>query len=93
MASSITASVVRVALITLGLLIVPLLGNQFVDGWNWSPSDFAVMGTMLFITGLALTAIWQKAGKYRIAGMAVVVFLFMWLWAELAVGVLTNWGS
>jgi hypothetical protein len=93
MASGITTSIVRVALITAGLLAIPLLGNQFVDGWNWSPTDFAVMGAMVFIAGLMLEAVFKKAGTYRILAAAAIVVVFVWLWAELAVGVFTNWGS
>lgn len=93
MTSSISTSVVRVALSTLGLLCIPLLGNQFVDGWDWSPSDFVVMGTMIFITGMLLDRVLSGGSKNRLLIAGVIVFLFLWLWAELAVGVFTNWGS
>jgi hypothetical protein len=74
-------------------LVIPLLGNQFVEGWNWSPSDFVVMGAIVFITGVMLDVGWRKAGRHRLIAVATIVVLFLWLWAELSVGVFTNWGS
>jgi hypothetical protein len=37
--------------------------------------------------------VFKKAGTYRILAAAAIVVVFVWLWAELAVGVFTNWGS
>src|SRR4051794_7854678 len=36
---------VRPVLVTGLILVIPLLGNRFVDGWNWSPGGFVVLGT------------------------------------------------
>jgi uncharacterized membrane protein len=51
------------------------------------------MGTLLFITGLGLDLVMRKAGKYKVAAVIGIVVLFLWIWAELAVGVFTNIGS
>lgn len=68
--------IARVALIVATLLVIPLLGNQFVEGWNWSPSDFVVMGAIVFITGVMLDVGWRKAGKHRLIAVATIVVLF-----------------
>lgn len=96
-------SVARVALGVALILLIPFLLMQFGIGLydpgsgfetlNWSAFDFIVMGALLFVAGLLLDFIVRKAGKYRIPGIIAVVLLFLWLWAELAVGVFTNWGS
>jgi hypothetical protein len=75
------------------VLLIPLVTMQFAEGVNWTGSDFVVAGVVLFVTGLLLDVAWRKGGKYRIPGVLVIGFLFLWLWAELAVGVFTNWGS
>ncbi len=85
------------------ILLVPLIAMQFefsdidpgggAGGVNWTLSDFVVMGALLFITGCMLELAWRKTGKYRVIAMAGIAFAFLWLWAELAVGVFTNWGS
>lgn len=86
-------SFARVVLAVAAILIVPLLGNQFVEGWNWSFSDFVLMGAMLFVAGMALDLIVRSKNKYRVVGAVTVVVLFLWLWVELAVGLFTTWGS
>ena len=93
MTLSFTQRIIRIAGVAALILVVPLLGTQFVDGWNWSLSDFVVAGVVLFIFGVALDTVWRKAGTYRLLAACVVVVLFLWLWVELAVGLFTNWGS
>lgn len=78
--------VALVAIGTAALLLVPVMGN-----WPWTSSDFFIAGTLIFVTGLLVTLVLQKGGKYRIIAAVGILFLFVWLWAELAVGVFTNW--
>ncbi len=86
-------NIVRILLATIGILLIPFFAMQFDTGVNWSRSDFVIMGTILFVTGLLLDLVWRKAGKNRVLAAGVVIFLFLWLWVELAVGLFTNWGS
>jgi hypothetical protein len=95
--------ILRPALGTAALLLIPFLLMQFqvqvadpgsgIGGVNWTLSDFVVAGVLLFTTGLLLEAAWRSAGKYRALAIGGIIFLFLWLWAELAVGLFTNWGS
>jgi hypothetical protein len=90
--------IARIALGTVLVLLVPLvftLLGSGVDGQgvHWTLSDFIIMGALIFIAGLAIDLILRKAGKYRVYAGIAIVFLFLWLWTELAVGVFTNWGS
>ena len=73
---------------TAALLLIPVLGS-----WPWTLSDFVIAGALIFVAGLLLGLVLRTSGKYRIAGAIGIVLLFVWLWAELAVGVFTNWGS
>lgn len=98
-----TKHIVRPALGALGILLVPFMLMQFgvmlydpgsgYETLNWTLSDFVVMGVMLFVAGLLLELAFAKAGKGRFIAAGVILFLFLWLWAELAVGIFTNWGS
>lgn len=36
------------AIITVLLLLIPLLGNYFVEDWHWRPGGFALVGALLF---------------------------------------------
>jgi hypothetical protein len=86
-------SISIIGLVTAALLSVPLIAMQFTAEVDWSPSDFIIMGTLIFLTGLGIDFAWRKVGKYKALAVAVIIFLFLWIWAEFAVGVFTNWGS
>ncbi len=78
---------------TVALLLVPLIAMQFTNEVNWTGRDFAAMGVLILVSGFLLDLAWRKAGKYRVGALIAVVALFFYLWAELAVGIFTNWGS
>lgn len=69
-------------------LIIPILGQLFVDGWNWGPGDFLFAWVFFNILGLSYTFVTNKithnVGKI-VAGVAVVIF-FAFIWAMLATG-------
>jgi hypothetical protein len=83
-----------IALATGLLLLIPLVAMQFSSGVNWTAFDFVVMGALLFFTGsLFVLAARRLERKYWLAVGFVVGLAFLYLWAELAVGIFTNWGS
>ena len=83
-----------IALATGSILSIPLIAMQFTSEVDWTLGDFIVMGTLLFGTGslFVLTARMIDK-KHRAAAGIVFAVALLWLWAELAVGVFTNWGS
>jgi hypothetical protein len=80
----------RPACVTATVLLIPLLGNQFVDGWNWSIGDFIFASVLLFGSALAYELIARKSGHwaYRTAIGITVVTAFLLVWVNLAVGVI-----
>src|SRR5262245_45520194 len=70
------------ALITALLLVIPLLGNHFVDGWNWPPGAFVVLGALIFSIGFTYEVVTRNrdAAAYRAAvGIAFAAgFLLVW---------------
>ena len=83
-----------VAVATACILLLPLTAMNFTSEVNWDVMDFIVMGAMLLITGATIAIASQKLTRkhFRVISILVVI-AFLWLWAELAVGVFTNWGS
>ena len=83
------------AIIVALILLVPLVAMQFTDEVVWTRSDFVVAGVLLFGSVLVYELATRNMGnaKKRVAVGIVVVAVLLWLWAELAVGVFTNWGS
>ena len=82
--------IIRIALVTAFILLLPLLAMQFTAEVNWSWSDFVVAGTLLFGSGLTYERIARKAGNtaYRLAvGMAMAAALLL-VWINLAVGII-----
>ena len=73
-------SVVRVALVTAVILLVPLLTMLFSDGEGWSVGDFVFAAVLLGGTGLLLEMAARKPRSiiFRIAaagiGVAAIVF-------------------
>jgi predicted cobalt transporter CbtA len=98
-------NILRVAVVTGIILLLPFLAMQFnwqvadpgngTDGVNWTLSDFIVMGTLLMSVGLTYELIIKRVANSRRRRLWTVALAlgFLWLWAELAVGVFTNWGS
>ena len=79
----------RIVLGLQSLLLLPFIAMQFTAEVNWTGGDFLVMGLILAVVGLLIEGILRlfKQRRKRIVLGAVVVVLFLLLWAELAVGI------
>lgn len=86
-------SISRVLVGTALILAIPLIAMQFTREVNWTLSDFVIMGILLFGTGLLLDYVTRMGGKNKVLLGAAVVLGFLYIWAELAVGIFTNFGS
>jgi hypothetical protein len=82
--------VIRVAMGTGLILLIPLLGNLFVEGWNWGLFDFIVCGALVFGTGVAYQFVARKVGTiwYRAAAALALVATFLLTWVNLAVEII-----
>lgn len=84
----------RVA-ITAGVLFsIPLVAMLFTGEVNWGPADFVAWGLLLFVASSAFLLVTKQLPRSRwwVAGTVIAV-IFVYIWAELAVGVFTNLGS
>jgi hypothetical protein len=86
---SVKKSIVRIILLTACILLVPLVAMQFSDEVNWSPSDFVIAGALLVGTGLVFEFVVRKITnpRRRLIFGIVLVFFFLLIWADLAVGI------
>jgi hypothetical protein len=77
------------------ILLIPLAAMQFTTEVNWDSTDFIVMGTLLFGSGsiFVFTARKVQDTTRRVVLGVVVLAAVLYLWAELAVGIFTHWGS
>ncbi|ASG66654.1 hypothetical protein CEW91_11130 [Idiomarina piscisalsi] len=83
-----------VLLTTCGLLFIPLVAMQFSNDVQWALSGFVIMGALLLVVGSSLILLARKLSKKQFRHAAIVVLLgFIYVWAELAVGVFFSFGS
>lgn len=83
-----------IAVATIALLLIPLIAMSFTTEVNWSPLDFILMGILIFGFSSAFVLVARKVSERR-RMLVGLLFLaaFMYVWAELAVGVFTNLGN
>ena len=83
-------SILRVALATAILLLVPLVAMKFTDEVNWTGMDFAVAGALLFGAGCAFVSLARRTGDIasRLAAVTAVLAGLMLIWVNLAVGII-----
>ncbi|MEE2527240.1 hypothetical protein V0U79_12780 [Hyphobacterium sp. HN65] len=77
-------------LMPFALLAIPAIVMQFTAEVAWGPEDFLVMGFLLLaLTALIDVIVSRLAGRRaRLIGIAIVLVVFLLVWAELAVGIL-----
>lgn len=69
-------------------LIVPILGQLFVDGWNWGPGDFLFAWVFFNLLGFSCTFVMNKISHKQgktVAGV-LVFMIFACIWIMLATG-------
>ena len=89
---TLSKSLLRIAIATALVLLIPLVLMQLNKEVVWTISDFVIGGALLFGTGLAyvLVARMGSNGSYRLgAGVAVAAGLLL-IWGNLAVGIIGN---
>lgn len=71
------------------LMITAFFGNLFVEGWNWSPFDFAIAAVLLFGTAFFINLV-IKSKKPLLTKLMIcfiILLLLALVWTELAVGI------
>jgi hypothetical protein len=67
-------------------LIIPLLGNQFIEGWNWSWNDFVFAWVFWVIMATTILFLTRRATKYKVVIGTIVFLFFAAIWVMLATG-------
>ena len=74
------------------LLLLPFFFSFISKEVNWSSSDYLLMGIMLLFLSIGIEIVMRfaKDAKKRLLLMMAVIFTFLLLWAELAVGIFNS---
>ncbi len=72
------------AVVTALFLLLPLLGNFFVDGWNWSLGGFVRFGALVFGLGLTYQLVTRNMDTiaYRAALVVALAAAFFVFWGN-----------
>ncbi len=89
--------ILRILAVVAAILLIPLIltirdGGVEDVGWNWTASDFVLMGGLLFVTGLAIEFVLahMKRPMHRILAVSLIILAFLAVWTELAVGAVSQ---
>lgn len=83
-----------IAAATVVLLLLPVIAMQLSNDVNWSGADFILMGILLFGSASSFVLLARQIPAAKRLWLALVVAgVFLYCWAELAVGVFFNLGS
>ena len=71
------------------LLAAAFFAGLFAEGWNWTPSDFAIAAALLFGAAffINLAAVSQKPFFTKLMICLSVTLVLVLVWLELAVGI------
>ncbi|GAA4279708.1 hypothetical protein [Gaetbulibacter aestuarii] len=71
------------------LLAIPFIAMQFTPEVAWTASDFLIAGVFLFVLVSLAEVILRKVTlkKYRYLLLVILLFTFLLIWLELAVGI------
>ena len=71
------------------LLSLPALAMQVNDEVNWGSEDFLAGGILFGLLGLGFELVARSGGSWqrRVAIGGMLVFVFLFVWAEMAVGI------
>ena len=85
-------NIIRMAIATFLILLIPFLAMQFTDDVDWSVFDFVSFGALLFGSGLMYELITRKSGNkaYRAAVGVALAAVFFLVWINGAVGIIGN---
>ncbi len=78
-----------VVFLPLLLLLIPLIGTLVSNEVNWSFFDFIIMGILILSMSFGIQQVLKTTNNrmYRILIIGVILFLFLLVWAQLAVGI------
>jgi hypothetical protein len=72
------------------LLLIPALAMQVSEEWDWDLADFAIIGALMFGSGITYELVVRKMSSmaYRVAVAIALVAALLLVWVNGAVGII-----
>lgn len=69
-------------------LLIPVLGQMFVNGWNWGLGDFVFAWVFFNLLGITYTFVQNRINNraWKILVGLIVIGIFAFVWIRLATG-------
>jgi hypothetical protein len=67
-------------------LVIPLLGNTFVDGWNWTKADFLFAWVFWVVMASTILFVSRRFSRYQLTTGVTTFICFATVWVLLATG-------
>ncbi len=79
---------VRIVIWSSVALVIPILGQLLVAGWNWGLGDFVFAWIFFNVLGVTYTFVTNKITSrlYRALAGMLVIGVFVFIWVTLATG-------
>lgn len=80
--------VMRIVFWSTAVLIIPLMGQLFVHGWNWMWNDFLFAWVFFNLLGFTYVFVTHNVSHRggKIATGILVIAIFAFVWIRLATG-------
>jgi bacteriorhodopsin len=81
--------IIRIVLVTAGILLIPFVAMFFTDEVQWGLFDFAIIGALLLVCGFAYEFFATKLSntKHKVIVAILLVVTLLIIWIDLAVGI------
>jgi hypothetical protein len=79
--------------VTLFLFVVVWIGMQYSDEISWNLMDFVMAALLIFGSFVSYALLANRIPKHKNIIAFGILVIFVYIWAELAVGIFTNLGS
>jgi hypothetical protein len=66
---------------------------QVSNDVSWSGADFILAGLLIYGSFGSYALLANRLPKHKTLVAVGIALVFVYIWAELAVGILTNWGN
>jgi len=85
-------TLLRIALLTATILLIPLLATQYSEGFAWDLADFVLAGLLLVGAGILFAVLTGQGSSisYRAAVAIAIAAALLLVWVSLAVGIVGN---